>query len=56
MNYPSNCIEEIISVNASVSYDVLIGSNLLQDAGALAASVVKPCRAVLVTDATGNAL
>ena len=56
MNYPSNCIEEIISVNASVSYDVLIGSNLLQDAGALAASVVKPCRAVLVTDDTVNAL
>jgi len=56
MNYPSNHIEEIVSVNASVSYDVLIGKGLLKDAGALAASVVKPRKAVLVTDDTVNAL
>ena len=56
MNYPSNCIEEIISVDASVSYDVLIGNSLLKDLGTLSASVVKPGRAVLVTDDTVNAL
>lgn len=56
MNYNTPHIEETVSVDASVSYDVLIGRGLLNDVGALALSVVKPGKAVLVTDDTVNAL
>lgn len=55
MNYPSNHIEETVRVDASLSYDILIGKGLLHDLGALSASVVKPGTAVLVTDDTVNA-
>lgn len=56
MNYPTNHIEETVRVDASISYDILIGKELLSDIGALSASVVKPGNAVLVTDDTVNAL
>lgn len=49
-------IKERIRVNASRSYDILIGKGLLRDAGRLSASVVVPHSAVLVTDDTVNAL
>lgn len=56
MNYPSNRIEEAVRVEASRSYDVLIGKGLIEELGALSASVVSPSKAVLVTDDTVNAL
>lgn len=56
MNNPTNHIEETVRVDASRSYDILIGKGLLGDIGALSASVVSPGRAVLVTDDTVNAL
>ncbi|MBR6767336.1 MAG: 3-dehydroquinate synthase [Clostridia bacterium] len=45
-----------VTVNASVTYDVLIGPGLLDRAGSLAAGYIKPCRAMIVTDSTVDAL
>ena len=56
MNYESKNIEVKVPVEASRSYDVLIGKGLLDELGALSASVVSPARAVLVSDDTVNAL
>ena len=39
-----------VKVNASVSYDVIIGRGLLDRCGELSASVVTPSRACIVTD------
>ncbi len=39
-----------ITVDASRKYDILIGRNLLREAGKLTSEVKKPCRAVIVTD------
>ena len=39
-----------ITVNASKKYDVLIGHGLLARAGELAAKVLNPCRALILTD------
>ena len=41
-----------ITVNSSTKYDVLIGKDLLKDAGELCAKVIKPCKACIVTDDT----
>lgn len=49
-HYPSERMEEIIAVEASKSYDILIGRGLLSELGALSGAVVSPCRAMLVTD------
>lgn len=46
----------IVEVKASSNYRVLIGKNLLQNAGNYAAEAVKPCRAAIVTDDTVNGL
>ena len=39
-----------VSVHASKQYDVLVGKGLLSRAGALAAGVISPCRALILTD------
>lgn len=39
-----------VKVNASTSYDVLIGQGLLAQAGELAKKVLSPCRALILTD------
>lgn len=45
-----------ISVPASKHYEVLIGSGLLDQTGALASQVIAPCRAAIITDDTVNGL
>ncbi len=45
-----------ITVSASRAYDIIIGSDLLDHAGELAASVISPCRTVIVSDDTVAAL
>lgn len=35
---------------SSKSYEVIIGAGILDDAGSLAASVIKPCKAAIITD------
>ncbi|MBQ3269043.1 MAG: 3-dehydroquinate synthase [Clostridia bacterium] len=45
-----------LHITASTEYDVLIGDDLLERCGALTAKVVKPCRCVVVTDSTVDAL
>lgn len=42
--------ERNVHVGVGRGYEVVIGTALLQDCGALLASVTKPCRAVIVTD------
>lgn len=39
-----------VTVNASRSYDVIIGSGLLTQAGSLIQSIHKPCRAAIISD------
>ena len=56
MEHLTGKIEERVRVNASRSYDILIGRGLLRDAGRLSKTVVTPRSAVLVTDDTVNAL
>lgn len=41
-----------VKVNASTPYEVIIGTELLGDCGALAARVITPCKACIVTDDT----
>ncbi len=41
---------ERIEVKASVTYDVLVGSNILQKSGELIGKVIKTCRAFIITD------
>lgn len=45
-----------ITVSASRTYDIIIGSDLLDNAGELAADVIAPCRAVIISDDTVAAL
>ena len=45
-----------VTISASSTYDVLIGPGLLDRAGELIARVVRPCRCVIVTDSTVDAL
>ena len=45
-----------VKVNASVSYDVLIGKGVLKDTGALLKQVLAPCKLALITDDTVNNL
>ena len=45
-----------IKVNASASYDVIIGKGLLDNAGAFISKVVKPCKIALITDDTVDKL
>ena len=45
-----------IHVAASKQYNVLVGSGLLEQVGALTAAVVKPCKAAILTDDTVDAL
>ena len=45
-----------VHVNTSTAYDVRVGGGLLDRAGALAAEAVKPCRCVIVSDDTVDAL
>ena len=45
-----------IRVAASRQYDVLVGSGLLDQVGALTAAVVNPCKAAILTDDTVDAL
>lgn len=45
-----------IHVSASREYDVLVGRGLLEQAGAFAARVGKPCRAAILSDDTVDAL
>ncbi len=45
-----------ITVSASRAYDIIIGSDLLDRAGELAAGVISPCRTVIVSDDTVAAL
>ena len=44
-----------VTVNASTSYDVIIGKELLSRSGELCAEVIAPCRACIVTDANVGA-
>lgn len=41
-----------VRVNASVAYDIIIGTGLLDRCGELCASVVKPCKVCIVSDDT----
>ena len=45
-----------LTVSASRTYDIIIGSNLLDRAGELSAEVISPCRAVIISDDTVAAL
>lgn len=45
-----------VTVNASVTYDVVIGPGLLDRAGGIAAGYMAPCSAMIVTDSTVDAL
>ena len=45
-----------ITVTASKTYDVLVGTGLLSQVGALTAKVVSPCKAAILTDDTVDAL
>lgn len=45
-----------IRVNASKSYDVLIGENLIYNAGMLIREVLNPCKVAVVTDDTVDSL
>ena len=45
-----------IKVDASKPYEVLIGKNILKDAGKLTAEVIKPCTAAVITDDTVDEL
>ena len=45
-----------IRISASTEYDVLIGEGLIDRSGELTAQVVKPCRCMIVTDDTVDAL
>ena len=45
-----------VHITASTEYDVLIGGGLIDKAGELTRKVVKPCRAVIVTDDTVDEL
>ncbi len=45
-----------ITVNASTSYDVLIGRNLLEKTGEIVSSVIKRCKLAVVTDDIVDAL
>ncbi len=40
----------IVTINASTSYDVCIGANLLDRAGEIAVQYMKPCRAMIISD------
>ena len=41
-----------VTVNASTSYDIIIGRDLLKNTGELCAEVLKPCKLCIVTDDT----
>lgn len=45
-----------VHVNASESYDVMIGSGLLERAGKLISGVIRPCCAAIITDENVDAL
>lgn len=45
-----------ITVNASKTYDVIIGEGLLAKTGQLTAEVVQPCKAAIITDDNVDAL
>lgn len=45
-----------IQIEASSCYEVVIGSGILKGCGSLAAKVVSPCRAAIITDETVNEL
>ena len=45
-----------VRVNASKSYDVLIGRGILNSVGSYLKKVLKPCKIALITDDTVNAL
>lgn len=45
-----------VHVQVEKPYDVLIGSGILKDAGALIAGVISPCRAAIISDDTVDAL
>ena len=42
----------IISVDASVNYDVYVGQDLLQSAGSMISQIVKPSKAAIISDDT----
>jgi len=45
-----------VTVNASKTYDILIGADLLRSSGSLTAEVIRPCKACIVSDDTVAAL
>lgn len=45
-----------LTVSASRTYDILIGSGLLDSSGSLSAEVIPPCRAAIISDDTVAAL
>ena len=45
-----------IEVRASKSYEVIIGKNILKDAGMFMTEVVKPCRVAVITDSIVDGL
>ena len=49
-------IEETVRVDASASYDVIIGKGLLENVGEISAKYIAHCRCVLVTDDIVNSL
>lgn len=47
---------QAVKVKASLEYDVLIGKNILSDAGRLVSGVVNKCKLALITDSTVDKL
>ncbi len=45
-----------VKVNASKSYDILIGNGLLKDTGSLIKNVLPACKAIIITDDIVNSL
>ena len=45
-----------VTVNASINYNIFIGSGLLSQAGIISSGITGACRAAIVTDDTVNGL
>lgn len=52
----NNSEVKIVKVAASKSYEVIIGKNLINKAGQMISSIIKPCKVAVVTDDTVDGL
>lgn len=56
MNHPTTTVRVSVPGRVGHSYEIPVGRGLLDEAGARIAAAVSPCRALLLTDDTVNAL